>query len=401
MNSREILNSVKGIAEEITENRRWLHANAEVGFELNKTVAFVKEKLCAMGYSAAPCGKNGLTATVGKGNKVFLLRADMDGLPVKEESGLGFCSENGNAHLCGHDMHTAMLLGAAYLLKQFEGELKGTVKLMFQPAEEILSGADNMIKNGVLDNPSVNAALMLHVMAGLPLKTGTVVVSSGGVGAPSADYFTINVQGKGCHGSAPQEGVDALSVAAFIVVALQELSARELGVNEAAALTIGRISAGTAGNVIADTAFMEGTMRCYESSVREKIKKRLCEITEGVALTFRAKATVAFGNGCPALENNNELSSCVEKYVKELLGEENATTSAELGSKTNKGGGSEDFSYISQRVPSVMLALASGEPAEGYKYPQHHPKVTFDERVLAVGSAVYAYSAMRWLEDNA
>ena len=400
MKGIDFLKEAKEIGNEIVENQRYLHQNAEVGFELSETTQFVKNKLKEIGCEVECCGKNGLVALIGKKKgKAFLLRADMDALPIKEEADVEFASKNGNMHACGHDFHTAMLLGAARLLKNHENEIKGIVKLMLQPAEEILSGAKNMIENGVLENPKPEGALMLHVMAGLPLKTGTIVVARG-VSAPAADYFTINIQGKGCHGSTPQQGVDALNIGAHILIALQEINARELGVSEEATLTIGKLNGGTTGNVIADKVVMEGTLRAYDEEIRSHIKKRVCEITQGIANTFRGKGTADFGNGCPPLENDRKLSGEIERYLTEALGEEWVLNMEKLGGKTNKSGGSEDFSYISQKVPSVMLALAAGNSEEGYAYPQHHPKVRFDERVLPIGSAVLAHSAFYWLENH-
>ena len=400
MNNIDFLKEAKEIENEIRQNQRYLHQNAEVGFELEKTTKYVKAKLEKMGCEVTHCGKNGLVTLIGKGDgKVILLRADMDALPIEEEVELECACKNGNMHACGHDFHTAMLLGAARLLKKHENELNGTVKLMFQPAEEILSGAKNMIENGVLENPEPDCALMLHVMAGLPLKTGTIIVANG-VSAPAADYFTINIQGKGCHGSTPQQGVDALTIGAHILIALQEINARELGVSDEATLTIGKMKGGTTGNVIADKAVLEGTLRAYDEEVRQHIKKRVCEITQGIANSFRGKGTADFGNGCPPLENNGALSEEIEGYLTDAFGEEWVLNIDKMGGRTNKSGGSEDFSYISQQIPSLMLALAAGNSEEGYIYPQHHPKVRFDESVLSIGSAVLAQSAFSWLENH-
>lgn len=400
MSSIDFLKETKQIENEIVENQRFLHQNAEVGFELSKTTEFVKNKLEEIGCKVEPCGNNGLVALIGKGKgKTFMLRADIDALPIKEEAEVDFSCKNGNMHACGHDFHTAMLLGAAKVLKNHEKEIKGTVKLMFQPAEEILSGAKNMIENGVLKNPKVDAALMIHVMAGLPLKTGTIIVANG-VSAPAADYFTINIQGKGCHGSTPQQGVDALNIGAHILIALQEINARELGVSEEATLTIGKMNGGTVGNVIADKAVLEGTLRAYDEEVRSHIKKRISEITQGIAGAFRGKGTADFGNGCPPLKNDGEISREIEGYLADAFGEDWVLNTDKMGGRTNKSGGSEDFSYVSQKVPSLMLALAAGNSEEGYIYPQHHPKVRFDESVLPVGSAVMAQSAFCWLENH-
>lgn len=397
----DFFREAKDIEQEIIGIRRHLHKNAEVGFEIPRTVQFVKDELEKAGCSCTPCGKNGIVVNIGKGGgRTFLLRADMDALPMKEETELDFACKNGNMHACGHDMHTAMLIGAAKILKKHESEIDGTVKLMFQPAEEIFSGSKNMIENGVLKSPDVDAALMIHVMAGLPLKTGSVVVSAGGVSAPAADYFTINIKGKGSHGSTPQQGIDALTIGAHTLIALQEIAARELGISEDAVLTVGKMEGGTAGNAIADSITMEGTLRTYDEEVREYVKKRICEITEGVANTFRGKGTVGFGNGCPTLKNDGTLSAEVEKYLVGLLGEEYVLTPQKMGGTANKSGGSEDFAYVSQEVPSLMLALAAGNSREGYVYSQHHPKVMFDEGVLPTGSAVLAYCAVQWLKNH-
>ena len=407
MTSETILREAEAIRHHISDQRRQLHQHAETGFDLTETLAFVKRELTDMGLHPVDCGRAGVVALVGgkKPGKVFLLRADMDALPIREEADVPFASQNGNMHACGHDMHTSMLLGAARLLKDHEDEIQGTVKLMFQPAEEIFEGSRNMIGAGLLEDPKVDAALMIHVMAGMPFPAGTVIVSAPGVSAPAADYFEIKVQGKGCHGSMPNTGIDPLTAAAHILIALQEIHARELAMDDRAVLTIGTMQAGTAANVIPDTVVMGGSLRTFDEETRALIKNRMTEIAEGTAKAFRAEASVIFGSGCPTLVNDKDLSRCCETYMKELLGPGKAFSVAELnamggGGKSSKSAGSEDFAYVSQQVPSIMLALASGQPEQGYGYPQHHPMVKFDESVLPGGSAVYAYTALRWLEDH-
>ncbi|MGN0481302.1 MAG: M20 family metallopeptidase [Lachnospiraceae bacterium] len=406
MNTQQFKNEADSLMETVISHRRFLHSHAETGFDLDETLAYVKSQLEAMGYEPKLCGKAGLVAVAGgkKGGKVFLLRADMDALPITEEADVEFRCKNGRMHSCGHDMHTAMLLGAAQLLKDHENEIEGTVKLMFQPAEEIFQGSVDMIEAGLLKNPDVDAGLMIHVMAGMPFTAGTVIVSAPGVSAPAADYFEIKVKGKGCHGSMPNKGIDPLNAAAHILIALEEINARELSMNDQAVVTVGIMNAGTAPNAIPDVATMRGSIRTYDEDTRTFIKKRLADISEGIAGAFRAEAEVTFGSGCPTLINNKALSECTEKYVKELLGNELALSVTQLASMGGKGAsgsaGSEDFAYVSHQIPSIMLALAAGQPENGYKYPQHHPMVKFDESVLPTGSAVYAYTAMRWLEDH-
>ena len=401
-----LLSEAERISEIIINQRRTLHQMPGTEFDIGETLAYVKKELEDMGYAPEQCGRAGLVALAGGKNpgKVFLLRADMDGLPIREEADLDFASKNGRMHACGHDMHTAMLLGAARLLKEHEDEIEGTIKLMFQPAEEVFEGSKDMIESGLLENPKVDAALMIHVMANMPFPAGTVVVSAPGVSAPAADYFDIKVQGKGCHGSMPNTGVDPLTAAAHILISLQEIHARELAMGEKAVLTFGTMNAGTASNVIPDTVTMGGTLRTFDEESRSYIKNRMSEIAQGVAQAFRAEAEVIFGSGCPTLVNDRDMSLSCEKYVKELLGPGKAFSVTELnamgGGSSSKTAGSEDFAYVSQQVPSVMLALASGQPDKGYCYPQHHPMVKFDENALPGGSAVYAYTALRWLEEQ-
>ncbi|MBO5278617.1 MAG: amidohydrolase [Lachnospiraceae bacterium] len=407
MTAEGLLQEASGFQEQLIKTRHYLHTHPGTGFDIAETVAYVKQELISMGYEPKEYGKAGLAALAGgkKPGKVFLIRADMDALPIKEEADVDFPSTNGKMHACGHDMHTTMLLGAARLLKEHEDEIEGTVKLMFQPAEEIFEGSHDMIEAGVLKNPDVDAALMIHVMAGLPVPAGTVISCDSGVSAPAADYFSIHVQGKGCHGSMPNNGVDPITVAAHIITGLQEIHARELGLSDEAVLTIGTIQAGKAANVIPDTAEMSGTIRTYDEAARSFLKQRITDIASGIASAFRAAASVSFGSGCPTLLNNSELAICTAKYIKELLGPTKAFTAGQLNAmsgagKAPKSTGSEDFAYVSQEVPSIMLALAAGHPNEGYCYPQHHPKAKFDEAVLPSGSAVYAYTAMRWLSEH-
>ncbi len=406
MIAEQIIAEAEKLQETIITNRQYLHSHPETGFDIQNTVAFVRQELENMGYEPVACGKAGLIATAGgrKEGKVFLLRADMDALPIREEADVPFASTNGNMHACGHDMHTAMLLGAARLLKEHENEIKGTIKLMFQPAEEIFEGSQDMIEAGLLENPKVDAALMMHVMAGMPFPAGTVVVSAAGVSAPAADYFEIRVKGKGCHGAMPNTGIDPVTAAAHIVIGLQEIGARELALSDKAVLTIGTIQGGEAANVIPDMVVLGGSLRTYEEATRAYIKERLENIATGIAGSFRAEAEVVFGSGCPTLLNDKELAQCTAKYMKELFGDKKAFTVEELsamgGGQASKSAGSEDFAYVSQEVPSIMLALAAGEQSKGYIYPQHHPKVMFDEEALKNGSAAYAYAAMRFLEEH-
>lgn len=397
----EILKDAENIFDELKEIRRFLHKNAEVGFDLIKTTAFIEGKLKEYGYEPKQVGEKGVLVCVGeskKDGKTVLLRADMDGLPIKEKSGVSYACRSGNMHACGHDLHATALLGAAKILKEKEQELNGEVKLLFQPAEEILSGAKAVIDDGVLENPKVDCAFSLHVATGIDLPCGTAVVPKSGVGAPTADFFKIEVKGKGCHGSTPQNGVDSALVCAQILIALQTVIAREIPPSETCALTIGRISSGTTANAIASDGVLEGTLRAFDEGVREKIKRRLKEIVNGVAKSFQAKASVQFTSGCPALINDKELAKFIYEKAQEVLGKRRVFSAEEFGDGNKELGGSEDFAYIAKEVPAVMLAVGAGARKDGYEYPLHHEKVEFDERALPVCSALYCCFALEYLK---
>ncbi len=402
MNHETLFNEAQALESTLVADRRALHARAEVAFDLKETYDYVWNKLIEIGLEPKSCGRRGITCTLGNPGKVFLLRADMDGLPIQEETGLPFACEKGSMHACGHDMHTAMLLNAARLLKAHERELKGTVKLMFQPAEEPIEGSRDMIDAGVLENPRVDAAMMFHVMTNQPIPAGTVIISAPGVSAPAAGMFRIDIQGKGAHGAMPNTGIDPIHVAAHIVLGLEEINAREIGINESAALTLGMISSGANANVIPDTAIIRGNFRAYDDEVFQRIQRRIGEISEGTAATFRAKAKMTMAGSCPTLLNDTGMSAQVQGYVEELLGPGKVFGAAQIaGSAVSRSTGSEDFAAISHEVPSLMLALAAGEPKNGHCFPLHNPKTSFDEAALVPGSACYAWIAMRWLEDSA
>ncbi|MGN0465261.1 MAG: M20 family metallopeptidase [Lachnospiraceae bacterium] len=403
MKAEELLKEAADLQPQLQEIRRNLHKHPELGFDLVYTKAFVREKLEEMGYKPQDCGKSGIIALAGgkRPGKVIMLRADMDALPICEEADIEYCSEiEGRMHGCGHDMHTAMLLGAAKLLKEHEEELEGTVKLEFQPAEEIFQGSVDMLKNGVLDNPKVDAAFMIHVLAGMPIPSGSLLIPGGGVNMASCEQYKITVKGKGGHGSMPHVAIDPLTAAAHIHLALQEINSRELDPSEYGVFTTCRIEAGRTSNVIPDSATMWGTIRTadLENQVGEQIKTRISEISKGVGTALRCEVMTEFYDYCPCMIINPQLSDAAQKYMTELFGKGALNMSSITGGKA--GGGSEDFAFVSHQVPTIGLFLVAGNSNEGYEYSQHHPKVRFDDSVLYCGSAAYTYMAMRWLEEN-
>jgi len=394
-----LLNEAKDIKGTIAGHRRYLHEHAEIGLDLPMTRAYVMEKLTAMGYQPQEVG-GGVVAIAGgkKPGKVFMIRGDMDALPIVEESDLPFKSETGNMHACGHDFHASMMLGAAQLLKAHEDEIEGQVKLMFQPAEELLIGAGSMIDAGLMENPKVDAAMMIHVVSGMPFETGKVLVQQPGVGSSAADWYEIHVQGKGCHGAMPNTGVDPLNVAAHILIGLQEIHARGIPTGSSLALTVGQMHGGSVSNVVPDTAYLTGTIRTVNAEVRTLAKDRMKEISEGIAKSFRATAEVKFTTECPCVVSDESMCKQVTQYSAGLVGDD-----AMIDTKGMSGlfmAGSEDFALVAERVPATFVALSAGSIEEGYTYPLHHPKARFNEEALPIGATVYAGCAMEWLKNN-
>ncbi len=396
-----LLEQAKKFQDVLIKHRRYLHENAEVEMDLPVTTQYVMDQLNAMGYEPKEICRSGISTVVGKQKegKTFLLRADMDALPIEEEVDIPFKSKTGNMHACGHDMHTAMLLGAARLLKNNEDHIKGQVKLMFQPAEETLSGANQMIEAGILENPKVDAALMMHVIIGYPLKPGMILtVGEGNIGAAS-DWFKITAQGKGCHGAMPHTGVDPLNAITHIYLGLQNINAREVTPGEIAVITVGEIHGGNTGNTIPDSAYMQGTIRTLSDETRTFAKERVETIAKNIGESFRVNTIVEFFNGCPCNRNDKTLLEQIFGITKEFLGEDNVLdVSAFL--ETSKLTGSEDFAYVAQKVPGIGLGFSAGSSEEGHEFQTHSPKSSFDESVLYIGAGVYANCAMEWLKQH-
>ena len=394
----KILCRAKELQSELLEIRRDLHRHPETGFDLTYTKERVYQELLNMGYEPQECGKAGLVVLAGgkQPGKTILLRADMDALPMQEEADISYRSETpGKMHGCGHDMHASMLLGAAKILKEEEANIKGTVKLMFQPAEEIFQGSVDMMENGVLENPHVDAAVMIHVVAGLPMPAGMFLIPNGGISAASCEQYHITVTGKGGHGSTPHLAIDPITAAAQIHLALQEINSRELDPNAFGVFTTCKFQAGNTSNVIPNSAEMWGTIRTTDPSeaMNKQIKTRMEEIAKGVGGALRCDVDVEFYDYCPCMMIDGNLSDSVAKYMNELIGQG-------ANQMSQGGGGSEDFAFVSHRVPTVGLFMTAGNAKEGYDYNVHHPKLKLDDSVLWMGSAAHAYVAMRWLGES-
>ena len=383
------------IKDDIVEYRRVIHSNPEVGAELPKTKAYVMDKLREFGYEPEEICESGIVATIegSKPGKTFLLRADMDALPMAEATDCDFKATNGAMHSCGHDMHTAMLLGAAKLLKQNQDEIEGTVKLVFQPDEEGFTGAKKMIEAGVLQNPKVDAAMAMHVNSGTP---SNLVVCGLGTSIGGCNRFRIVVKGTGCHGALPETGVDPINIAAHIFLAIQEITSREIPATKPAVITIGKFAGGDAPNIIPNEVVMEGTIRTLEKELGGQIFSRMNDIVTSTAKMFRGEAELIELSSVPPLANNKELANEVTGYMKDIVGEQ--------GIFLFEGGGmgSEDFASYSYEVPSLYVILGAGAKNENplYGVPMHNEKVVFNEDVLPTGAAMHAYSAIMWLKNN-
>ncbi|ADL53009.1 M20 metallopeptidase family protein [Clostridium cellulovorans] len=399
MNS--LIKDAEALQAELVKHRRFLHQNPEIGFDLTITSEYVFKTLEAMGCKPERIVGSGIRVLIGKGtvDKTILIRADMDALNIEEEAEVQFKSKNGNMHACGHDFHTTMLLGAAKLLKQREAEIEGYVKLMFQPAEETIYGATSMIEAGILENPTVDAAMMIHVSVGSPIAKGTVLVAEPGASMAGSDWFKVTIKGEGAHGAMPQTGVDPLNVMVHVYLGLQEIISREIDNLDNTVLTVGTMQGGTVNNVIPDKAELRGSLRTFSKNNRDFIIKRIREVAEGIAKAYRAEAIVEMSNYTPALMNDAKNVAVAREFLSKYFGVDSFIPMGEL-TPGGKNMISEDFAFISQEVPSVQLFLCAGNSEEGYIYPIHHPKAIFDETVLSKGAAVYAGYAIEWLKKN-
>ncbi len=368
--------------------RRDFHMHPELGFQEFRTAGIVARELTALGLEVTTgVGGTGVTALIegGRPGPVVLLRADMDALPITEETGAAYASQNpGVMHACGHDGHTAILLTVARMLFAQRGELAGTVKLAFQPAEEGLGGAEKMIEDGVLDNPKVDYALALHVWNEKPL--GWIGVSDGPSMA-GGEIFKIKVVGKGGHGAAPHLTVDPILASAQVVSALQGIVARNVGPLETAVVSVCTIHGGETFNVIPPSVEMTGTIRTFEQSVRRKVLERFEKTVQTVAEGLGCRAEVEVNRLTPAVINDNGLARRVQETARALFPESTLDT----GNYVTMG--SEDMAYIMEKVPGSFIFIGSANPEKGLDAAHHHPKFDIDEAALPRGAALLAASA--------
>ena len=372
------------IRDNIIADRRYLHQNPEFGMDLPNTCSFVCSRLKSMGYDVQDCG-DGLTATAGKGGKCILLRADMDALKLTEDNDLPYRSKNGCAHMCGHDMHTSILLGTARLLKEVESELGGTVKLMFQPGEEVMLGAQSMIDAGVLENPHVDAALGLHVMT--HMGNGKLSLKPGAAFA-GIDIFRYEIEGTGGHGSMLEMTADPIHALVQIYNALESLVPRESSMFDSVSCSVGHIEGGTMYNIIPSSAMLEGTLRFFNNSAHERIAERMRRIADGVSLATGTKCAVSH-QSLPALVNDPALCDALEGVFSSIPGLEFSVVDVPIN-------GSEDFALVAERVPTAYLMLGVGVDGG---VTNHNPRAVFYDDKLYLASAMLARSAVEYLSE--
>ena len=365
------------IAERVVELRRAIHRHPELGFEEEQTSALVCRELDALGIPYRRLAKTGVVAVIRGAHpgKTAALRADMDALPITERTGLPFSSEvPGKMHACGHDAHTAMLLGAAHQLARSRDRMRGAAVLIFQPAEEGPGGAQPMIEEGALEDPRPDAIAMLHVDP--RIAPGTISITPGPVNA-SADELYITVRGRGGHGAYPHTSVDAIPVSAAIVLALQNIAARETDPLKSVVVTIGTIEGGYRNNVIADEVRMSGTLRAHDPHIRDGLEARVRRIVDGVAQAYGASADVRLVYGYPPVVNDRALATAFGQFMRQRGGiavEELAPTM-----------GAEDFAYFAREIPGVHVRLGIRSDAAGSVHPGHSAEFRIDEAALPVG----------------
>lgn len=380
---------VLSLAEQMIQDRRDFHMHPELGFQEERTAARVVESLRAAGIDEIQTGvaRTGVVAVI-RGRtpgKTVLLRADMDALPVTELSNVPYRSRNaGKMHACGHDAHTAMLLATARVLHARRAEFDGTVKLVFQPAEEGPGGALPMIEAGVLENPRVDAALGLHIWN--VLKVGQIGVRSGPVMA-NTDEFTLTIRGKGGHGAMPHLSVDAISVAGQLITALQNVVSRQVSPLEPAVVTIGTIQGGERHNIIAHQVTMTGTVRTFSTELGAAIPGMIERVIRGITTAHGADYSLEYHRVYPATHNDPRVTDLVRDAAAKVVGWDNVHEA-----EASMGG--EDMAYFLQHVPGCYFFVGSANPEKGLTNPHHHPEFDFDEAAMPIGVQVMVQATL-------
>ena len=384
----KLLKRAQELEASMKSDRHYLHQNAEVGFDLPITTKYVMDRLQEIGLEPKEICKSGVTALIEgkKPGKTYLLRADMDALSMNEENVLEFTSKTNAAHNCGHDMHTAILLGAAQILKENVDELEGNVRLMFQPNEEAFLGSKAMIEAGVLDD--VDVASCMHMMLDYDASN---YACAPGFFSSSCDGFKITVNGKGCHGAMPHLGIDPINVGMSICTAFQQLVSRETPPKETASLTFGQFSGGNTPNIVPDKVVIQGTLRTYNAELRAKLVNRMQTIVKSAGEMYGTTVEYEVLSDVPSIYVNPEMLEEVKTYLSEIEG-------LTLANDNFRITPSDDMAFISEKVPTVYLLLQAR--VKDNPYPHHNPKVLFDESAMTWGAAMHAQCAFEWLRNH-
>ncbi len=391
-----IIDEVKKIEADIIAWRRELHKIPEIGLNLPKTVNFIKSVLDDMGigYYTLLDG-NALVAIIEANSpgKTLALRADTDGLPVYEYTGLPFASKNGSMHACGHDGHTAILLGVAKVLSENLDSFKGNVKLLFQPGEEYPGGAKPMIEQGALENPKVDRIMGLHLgdLAN-NIPSGKIAVCSGTMMA-AVDVMKIEIKGKGSHGAYPHLSVDPIVIAAEVVSSFQNIISRQVNPIEPAVVSVTKISGGFNHNIIPDSVEIRGTIRTINPATRLNIEKRIEKIVKGITSAYDADYSIYYENSYPALVNSKSFTDVFINSALKIVPKE------DIIQMTSPVMGAEDMSYFLEKVPGSFFYLSSIKEVDGIKYPHHNPKFDIDESLLWKGAALMVQTSIDWLNS--
>jgi amidohydrolase len=393
----ELKDTIKNLADtyfdELVAIRRHLHAHPELSYEEVETSKYIAKKLSEYGIEhETNIGGHGVVGLIKGKNadkKTIALRADMDALPIEEKNTTEYISQNkGVMHACGHDVHTTCLLGAAKILNELKDHFEGTIKLIFQPAEEKLpGGASIMIKDGVLENPKVETIFGQHVLP--QLETGKVAFKSG-IAMASCDEIYITVKGKGGHGAVPHLAIDPVLIASHIVVALQSVVSRNANPTLPSVLSIGKFIANGATNIIPDEVRLEGTFRTFDEKWRAEAHEKIKTICHNTAAAFGGTCDVLIDIGYPFLKNDEATTQTAFELAKQYLGSENVE---EMPARMT----AEDFSYYSQVVPACFYRLGTGNAAKGITSPIHTPTFDVDENCLKIGSGLMAWIAVNEL----
>jgi amidohydrolase len=391
MDLHTLQSEATALHDQLVAWRRDFHRHPELGFKEFRTSEIVAKHLASLGLEVQiGIGQTGVVGLLegARPGPVVLVRFDMDALPIQELNQTDYVSEQASVmHACGHDAHTAMGLGLAQIMAAHHADFAGTLKFVFQPAEEGESGALAMIRDGVLSDPKPDIALGLHVWN--ELAAGRAQVGAGGVMA-AADLFTIKVQGQGTHGATPHLGVDPIVLAAHIVTALQTVVARSIDPRQTAVVTVSTLHAGSAFNVIADAAEMTGTLRTFDPIVRGQILRRVTGVVEGTAAALGGSAAIEIKAISPATVNDARVAQVVRETAAKVLDE--ASVSADQFTM-----GAEDMSEFLNRVPGCFFFLGSANAEKGLNYPHHNPRFDIDEDILPDGVAILAGAALRYL----